>query len=561
MRILQLRTAIRNLKRYREILRILIKYGFDDLLDRIKVGSFVRFSSRFLLRRRTGHLRRKSRSERVRLAFEELGPAFIKFGQMLSTRVDLFPHETLDELRKLQDRVAPFSAERATVILETEYGRPLGDLFETFETEPVAAASIAQVHYAKAKDGRVLVLKIQRPAIEAVIRRDTAILLDLARLLVRHVPESIPFDPVGIVEEFGRWIGQELDFFQEGRNTERFRRLFGRDRTVRVPAVHWDLTTARVLALEYLPGIPVGDVDAIDGAGLDRRRLARNGARIALKAVFEHGFFHGDPHPGNILVQGGNVLVLLDFGLVGRVDDTHAGLLGRMLSGALDRDANRVLRALAGLGALGEDADPARLAADLHEILDRYSDAPLAQLKLDQLIREMLTFCQRHGLRLPRDLALMGKALMEVEGIARRLDPSIDMLSMAGPFIRRAVLKRAAGGSALRTAARGLEDYSDFFGALPGSLNRILTKLGRGDLGVKFRHEGLDHFIHELDRASNRLSFSFITAALIVGSSLVLRIGRGPTLLGLPAFGLVGYVLAGVFGLWLIVAIMRSGRL
>jgi ubiquinone biosynthesis protein len=299
----------------------------------------------------------------------------------------------------------------------------------------------------------------------------------------------------------------------------------------------------------------------VDGAGLNRRVLAKNGARIALKAVFEHGFFHGDPHPGNLLVLRGNVFAPLDFGLVGRLDDSLTGLLGRMLGGVLDRDADRILRVLVRIGAVGDDSDMTALRNDLRDYVDRYSGAPLYQLNLEKLIREMLALYSKHRVRLPRDLYLMGKSLMVAESIARSLDPKVDMMSLAEPFIRKAVLRRMRGGRLAKDTGRTLEDYMDFIGSLPDTLRNILVKLRRGDLGVNLHHQGLDQLIRELDRSSNRLSFSLITAAVIVASSLIIQLNRGPMLFGLSAFGLVGYLLAGVFGLWLIVAIMRSGRL
>jgi ubiquinone biosynthesis protein len=561
MRVLRIRRTMRHARRLREILSVLLKYGFEDGLERIKVNSHLGRGRKLVLRQQArAHLKR-SRAERIRLAIEELGPAFIKLGQMLSTRYDLLPQEITDELRKLQDRIPAFPSATARAIVATEFGRPLETLFRDFSDEPVAAASIAQVHRATALDGRRLALKIQRPAIASVIRRDVEILTDLARLISRTVPESAPMDPVGVVEEFGRWIEGELDFFQEGRNTDRFRLQFAGDRTVRVPVVHWDLSTARVLALEYLDGTPVGDPDAAAKSGADPRRLARAGARVALKAVFEHGFFHGDPHPGNIFVLRGGTLVLLDFGLVGRLDEEHIELLGRMLGGVLNRDTDRILRSLGRLGALRDDGDPAALRADLRDFVDRYAGAPLYQLRIERIIREMLALFSRHRIRLPRDLYLMGKALMEVEGIARRLDPQIDMLSIAEPFIRKTLVRRMGGRRLARDAGGMIEDYRDFMGALPDTLRQILVKLRRGDLGVNLHHQGLSRLIREMDRSSNRLSVSLVTAALLVASSLIISINRGPMLFGLSAFGLVGYVIAGVFGLWLIVAVMRSGRM
>ena len=561
MHILHLRKNFRNFKRFREILHVLLKYGFEDILDRIKVKSSIRHDRKFLLRKKGRVFLHKSRAERVRLALEELGPTFIKLGQMLSTRFDLFSCDTIDELRKLQDKIHPFPAEKASSILEQELGRPLETFLTEFDGAPIAAASIAQVHRAVACDGRELALKIQRPGIETMIRNDMDILLGLAHLLLKHIPESEFYDPVGIVEEFRRWIGQELDFYQEGRNTDRFRRNFGKDRTVRVPVVHWDLTTSKVLALEFIRGIPVGETAAIDEAGLNRKILAKNGMKIALRAAFEFGFFHGDPHPGNFLVLQNNVLALLDFGLVGRLDDTLGGLMGRMLSGILDKDADRILRVLSQVGSIGDDVDVVALKTDLRDFVDQYYGAPLYQLKLDRLIREMLNLFSRHRIRLTRELYLMGKALMEVEGIARNLDPKVDMMSLAEPYIRSATKTRMNGKRLTRDLGAAIEDYTEFIGTLPDTMRNILQKLRRGELGVNIHHQGLDRLIRELDKSTNRLSFSLIIAAIIVASSLIIQINLGPTFFGLSAFGLTGYVLAGLLGLWLVTAIMKSGKL
>jgi ubiquinone biosynthesis protein len=561
MRILLWRKRYRNLRRVREILHVLVQYGFEDVLSRIRLVSAVRAFRLYRLRRQAGAHAGKSRSERLRLAIEALGPGFIKLGQMLSTRYDLLPQETLDELRRLQDRIPPFPAEEARAVLAAEWGMPPERRLASFDDEPLAAASIAQVHRAVAADGRRLVLKIQRPGVAATIRADLDILRDLARLLERHIPESAPLNPSGLVDEFARWIDMELDFYREGRSTERFRADFRGDRTVRVPAVHWDLTTARVIALEHIQGIPASDFRAIEAAGLDRRVLARNGVRVALRAVFEHGFFHGDPHPGNLLVLPGHALALLDFGLTGRLDDRLAGVLGSMLSGVLDRDSDRVVRSLAQTGAIGDDADISALRADLDAYMDRVHGVPLYQLRVERLVRELLALYARHRIRLPRDFYLMGRALMVAEGVARGFDPGLDTLTLAKPFIRKALLRRLDARRFARDAVRSAEEYRELFGALPDAVRRILLKLQRNELGVNLNHQGLDRFIRELDKSTNRLSFSLIIAALIVASSLIIQIDRGPALFGMSAFGLTGYLLAGLFGLWLVAAIMRSGRL
>ena len=560
LRITKLRRTVRSIKRYREILRILLKYGFEDILNRLRIEAYLKIGKKgYRVRKR--EIIPMSQGERIRHAFEELGPTFIKLGQMLGTRPDLIPMDYIKEFRKLQDKVVPFPYDRVKGIIETEFGEPVEMLFPFFNEIPQAAASMAQVHRATAKNGDQVVVKVQRPGIQSTIRSDMEILSDLAHLIVRRLPESEFYDPVGIVDQFNRWLRNELDFYLEGRNIDRFRRHFEKDDTVYVPKVHWELTTSRVLTMEYIEGINILDLERLEQAGLNRKIIARNGVRAVLKQIFEHGFFHGDPHPGNLFVLEGNVIAPLDFGLMGRLDDEFIESIGDILKGVHQKDTSRVVRLLLDIGIVKDEIKMQSFRQDVGEFIDRYYQVPLYQLNMVQIIDETMELISRHRIRLPRDLYLIGKALVIMEGVGRTLDPEFDMFSMVEPYIQQILVRKWDPHRLIRDASRVIEGFKDLIDSLPENVKQILLKVRKGELGINLRHQGLDHLIRELDKSTNRLSFSLIIAALIIASTLIMQLDRSPHIFGLPAFGLIGYLIAAVLGLWLVIAILRSGKL
>ena len=561
MRIFSIGKTVRSVRRYQDILQVLVKYGFDDFIDRLRLDVVIREGRRMLLRKKGKEFRQKSRPERIRLALEELGPTFIKFGQMLSTRVDLLPADYIQELKKLQNEVAPFPFDQARMLIEMELGSPVDALFDTLDETPLAAASLAQVHRAVTKFSEDVVIKTQRPGIQRIIEDDLIILSDMAALIARHIPEAEPYDPVSMIDEFCIWIRQELDFYQEGRNIERFRKNFEGDGMVRLPAVNWELTTGRILTMEYIQGIPILDLEELAAAGLDRKIIARNGAHLVLKQIFEHGYFHGDPHPGNILVLENHTIVPLDFGLVGRLDDDLILQLSNLMRGVVERNTDRIVRVMMNLGSITDSADTIRLKSDLMDLIDRYYQIPLSRIRMDQIMGEVTRLVTRHRIHFPRNLYLMGKALMVMEGVGKTLDPDFDMVGLAKPYIRRFMFNQYTVQRFMKNAAVMLEEYVDLLQNTPGNLKRIMLKIRRGELGINLHHQGLDRLIREMDKSTNRISFSLIIASLIIASSLITQLSQGPMIFGLPAFGLIGYIIAGILGLWLAIAILRSGRL
>lgn len=561
MQLKRLTKTVRSMKRYQRILRVLFKYGFEDILDRFKIETFIRSGRKGLSKQKKAEIVQMSRQERIRLVLEELGPTFVKLGQMLSTRPDIVPAEFIEEFRKLQDEVVPFSGIHAREIIEKELGKSVDTLFLSFEEVPLAAASIAQVHSASTKSGDKVVIKVQRPGIRSTIRSDMEILSDLAHLIARRLPETSPHDPVGIVDEFNQWITKELDFLQEARNIDRFGHNFKDDETVYVPKVYWHLTTSRVLTMEYIDGIRISNQVRLEQAGLDRKTIATNGAKAVLKQIFEHGFFHGDPHPGNLFILKGNVIAPLDFGLMGRLDDELIDEIGNLLNGIVQKNVDKIVRVFLRIGIVREEGDVRTLKHDIGEFLDRYYQTPLYRVNFEQIINEVVDVVSRYRIRIPRDLYLMGKALVIMEGVGRTLDPDFDMISLAKPYVQKIMVRKLDPHRLMRDLSQLLEDFKDFIDTLPDNLRTILLKFRRGELGINIHHRGLDHLIRELDKSTNRLSFSLIIAALIIASSLIMQLNRGPQLFGLSAFGLIGYLIAAILGFWLIIAILRSGRL
>lgn len=557
----------RHVNRYRQILTILIKYGFGDLVDRLRIGQYVEIGLQLLSRGPRAPVEKLSTHQRIRMVLEELGPTFIKLGQVLSTRPDLIPPDLADELARLQQHVAPFPFEQVRRIVETELGRPLEEVFERFEEQALAAASIGQVHRAVLRDGEDVVVKVQRPRIRSVIDVDLEILLHLATLIERHVEGGRLHRPTRIVEEFTRVIERELDFGIEAAHLERFAAQFINDPTIYVPKVFHDASARRVLTLEYVDGVPIGVLTGGGGDGArgdhDPRRLAERGADLTLRQIFDHGFFHADPHAGNILVLPGDVICLLDFGMMGRLDRRCREDVADLIFAVARRDAAAASRALVRVTEHDDevDLDLRALERDVAEFIDLHVTGELGRLNMARLLRGMLDLVGRHSLRIAPDLVTMLKALATVEGIAVRLDPQLDMIARAEPYVRRLKLDRLSPRRVLREVYDSSAELIELAREIPGAVRDLLRLAKRGGLRLGFEHRGLGELIDSNERIANRVSFAIVVAALIVGSSLIVHSEIPPTWHGIPVIGLAGFLAAGVMGFLLLVAIIRHGRM
>ncbi len=556
MRLGSLPQTYRSFRRLRRIISVLVKYGFDDLIERLNLAG----KNPLPFLRRHSELRGLTTPQRLRLVLEELGPTFIKFGQVLSTRSDLLSPEFIAELRQLQDKVPPMPRHEVVRAVESALGQPVEELFAEFNFEARAAASIAQVHEATLPSGRRVVVKLQRPYIERIIDGDIGVLIQLAQLMERHAVAR-EFDPRGVVEHFRKNIKKELDFSLEGQNMDRFGANFAGSGIFRVPEVIWSHTRRRLLTLERVEGIKVTERERMVSEGYDPQLAAARLVEVMARQVVEHGLFHADPHPGNIFILPGNVICLLDYGLVGRVDDELVGDLVAMAAAVVHKDGDAMVRALLGIGFLEADANLRALRLDLLEMVDRYYGVPLRRIETQALFEQFMAVVRSHRVSVPSDLLLLAKALVLTQAVARDLDPEFEPLARLAPLMRELAEERLTLGLRVRRLQGYLDDVADLARELPREARFLLRKLQRNQLVVNFEHRGLERSIEEMDRASNRLSFSLIIAALIIGSSIIMQAHAGPRLLGFPLLGVLGFLFAGFLGLWLAIAILRSGRL
>jgi len=551
----------RHIQRYRQILTILFKYGFGDLIDILKIEQYLEIGWQMVSRKRREKIESLSRAVRVRMALEELGPTFVKMGQILSTRPDLLPVEFIQELPKLQDEVPPFPFSEAKEIIEKELRKPVGRIFSYFKEHPLAAASIGQVHRAQALDGQDVVVKVQRPGIQQTIQVDLEIMLHLAGLMEKHMEGWDIQRPTKIVEEFANTLERELDYSLEAAYMERFARQFENEPTVYVPKIFHEALTSRVLTMEYISGVKISDIDRLEQENLDRATIARQGFDLIMKQIFVHGFFHADPHPGNIFVLADNILCYIDFGMMGRIGLKSREDFADLILSIAQRNEVKATDALLRLAVYEEEPEYASLLRDVAEFMDKHCYRPLKEVELGKLLHQLIEMVARHRLSIPQDLFLMIKALSTVEGIGRALNPDFDVIEQAGPFVRRIQSNRFSPRRIAREMADSGTDLFQLLKEVPGEVREILKMVRKGKVKIEFEHKGLEPMYSTNDRISNRLSFAIVLASLVIGSALIVLSDIPPKWYGIPVIGLAGFLFAGMMGFWLLVSIMRRGRL
>ncbi len=552
--------GIRHLRRFQKIGQVFIRHGFGELMEAVELLPHGGFPRRVLRRLRPGGPPLGA-PRRLRMALEELGPTFIKLGQVLSTRPDLLPPAYIAELARLQDTVPPGPWEPVKAQIEAELGRPLDELFASFDPTPLAAASLAQVHPATLPDGTEVVVKVQRPAIEQTVETDLEILADVARLLQERTPLGRMYDLPGIVEEFATTLRAELDFYREGLNADRFRANFTDEPYLYIPRVHWDYTTHRVLVLERIYGVKIDDAEALDAAGYDRYRVALHATRMIVKEVLEDGFFHADPHPGNFVVMEGEVIGAMDFGMVGYLSRRDRADLIRLYIYVVQLDEEGVVDQLVRMGMVGGQVDRVRLQRDVGRLLRKYQGLPLKAIRAGEIMQEAMPIAFRHHLRLPSELWLLGKTLAMMEGVGLKLCPDFDPFAVSEPYVRRFILQMVSPADWGPTVLRSASEWSFLLTLLPRVGSRLLTQAERGELEVTLHHRGLDEALARLDRLANRISLSLLLAALIVGLALLIPAFRLAERGGLiTAVIIAGFLGVSLLGVWLILSILRSGR-
>ena len=551
----------RHLNRYQGILRVLFKYGFSDVLERLHIDQYLESGLQMINRKPREQIDKLSRPERLRMSLEELGPTFIKFGQVLSTRSDFIPPEYLFELAKLQDDVPPFSYEDVESIFLAEMGHKPEELFAEFKREPVAAASIGQVHEGVLRDGDKVVVKVQRPEIEKIIAVDLEILAHIAALMEKYLEELQGHRPTSIVEEFARTISKEIDYSVEIGNIERFAKQFERNKTIYVPEVYRDLSCERILTMENIQGLKASDVDQLRKQGADLPLVAERGTNLIMEQIFVHGFFHADPHPGNIFILPDNLICFLDFGMMGRLSRQNRDDFTDLVLYIVARNERKVMESVLKLTNHYEDINRDALSRDLSEMLDRYLYLPLKELDAGKILQDLLELVSRHQIFFKPNFYLMMKAITTVEGVGRILDPDLELLKLAQPFMKKVKSDRLRLNRIAEEAGLATSEYIDLLRDLPEELRSILSQLRQGRMKLEFEHRGLSDLRVALDQVSNRISFAIVLASLIIGSSLIILSGIPPKWNDIPIIGLIGFLLAGVMGFWLLLSILRHGRM
>jgi ubiquinone biosynthesis protein len=551
--------GVTKLRRYREILTKLARYGFAEVAGALAASRRSPFTR--TVRRPSPKLRRLDTGTRIRMLCEELGSTFVKLGQLLSLRSDILPDEITEELSRLQNGVAPVPFDRIAPVLEKEIGLDWRSRLTGIDETPVASASVAQVYRARDLQGNELAVKIQRPGIDRVVAVDFSILRDLAALLERYVPRSRPYHPVQIIEQFTKVLTLELDFTYEGRTMELFRERFRRDRALDIPRVFWELTTGKVLAMEYVEGISLSRMEEVEAAGLNKKAIADVGARYVLTQVFRDGIYNADPHPGNFIVRRDGVLVPLDFGMVGTLDEEMRDALVDLVLGFAGRDAGKLLRAFTSFDLLGENVNLMDFRQELSRLIHYYGNIPLAHLAVGRMFGDLTALIRQYHVSLPPDFALTTKVLVTLETLGKRLDPSFNIVEAAKPYVRKARLRRMTRWRDPQRNLDVLEDADSLVRALPAEIHDILRKLRAGRLKVRLEVYELEDRVREIDKSINRLTFAIVIAGSVIASAYVSRTPIGPQIFGLPVLGVAGFLLAAVLGIWLLVGIFRSGRL
>jgi len=543
--------AARDLGRLHEIASILIRFGFGDMVRRLGMGAVLEKAGKVLHWQEAKELARLEPPERIRRAIEELGPGFVKLGQVLSTRADLFPPQYITEFCKLQDHVPALPFKKIVAQLEGDIGGAVDEVFAKVDKNPLAAASIAQVHRATLKTGDEVILKIRRPGIRKVIDADLRLLARLAEIAEEKNIELQRFQPQKIVAEFAKSIRSEMDFVNECKNAERIANNFKDHPDIIIPKIYWDYASESLNVQQFIDGTPGSDLDAVDAAGLDRKRLAVLGANAVMKMVFEDGFFHADPHPGNVIYLPENRIAFLDFGMAGRLSDERRKQLVDLLFAIVERDAARacdILLHWSGAAVIRDDT----LIGEIDDLIDKTHGVPLKQLRISELMNDLITLLRVHNLSLPPDLTLLTKAFVSLEGMGRQLDPDYDMITQAEPFLRKQMLNRLSPEQLFKRTRKGVADGFEVLTGLPKDTHDLVKTLQSGQFRFHMDVEQAEHYLDRVDKSVSRLIMGIVIAALIMGSSIVMTVSGSDIPFGLSVFAMLGFSGAVIGALYLL---------
>lgn len=547
-------SRISDWTRMREILTILAKHGLGEFLVRIKLP--IRRYKHTDPSAQQGYL---STPRRVHLAFEELGPTFIKLGQILATRTDVFGEEWTEEFAQLQNNTHPLPITEIKNIIQAQLNQPLESIFSHIVAQPIGSASIAQVHRATLSSGEQVAIKVKRPGIESTVAADLRILNHIAQLLESEIPESRRYYPVQMVQYFARSLEKETDLTAERRNMQHFARLYNHQQQIHIPQTYAAYSNRQILVQEYIDDTLLKNLALSSWSGEQRRKLAAALVDILLDMILQHGLFHADPHPGNILVRNDGRITLIDFGLIGRLSQQRHQEIISLIQALLERD-QFALQYILSNWAQGEPLNENQLGSDVFEMLLNYEQLSSGEISISQIINDITYIIREHGLTLPADLVILFKCLITLDGVIKQIDGEFELLSHAQNSIHNVLRQRFNTRTFWRHSKMQLHLLSQLINSLPQNLLQLNKRIQHGQLPVSINIQHIDKFNNQLDKVANRLTMGIVTAALIIGSSIVMNINAGPKIFGLSFFGLIGYLLAFSNSLWVIWSIWRSGR-
>ena len=550
-----IRRRLKSAARYNQILRVLLKYGFEDLVSYMEEENRYGWLRKMIPKKSREHAKQYSKWAKMRLVCEELGPTFIKFGQILSNRPDLVPFDLVFELEKLQDNVPPMKKSVAKEVVETELKGSVDNLFAWFNPAPFASASMAQVHEAITHEGERLALKVQRPGIQEIILEDIKVMYSIADVLERRIPSIQNFDPVGLVENFEDSILKELDFIHESINVQRFynnlQRDTGMDQYAHGPRVFQQFTTGKVLAMDLISGIKIDKIKELEDSGIDKEVVARRLAVSYYKQIFEYGFFHADPHPGNLFVLPNSHICYLDFGMMGSILPRDIEIFGQLFLSIINKDVHKIIKVLQRLSNNATIKDMRALEYDINEFVEKYYVRDIHENEMSTVLLELKDIIIEHGLKVPTHFYLFARSLVTIEGVLEKLDPELEQFDIVRPYLYKSVAKRYDPVKMAKNVLNSLYEVNKYMEEFPNDLKNAIAKINSGQIQVDISHKGIDPMVHSIQRVTKQLVTTFIIVALIIGSSLFIITNVGPLWGGISAVGIMGFVLVCIlaFGL------------
>ncbi|MBF0463785.1 MAG: AarF/ABC1/UbiB kinase family protein [Nitrospirae bacterium] len=561
--ILKLTKTYKNINRITQILNILAKHGFGQFIEQLNLSRLIPFRKRLKIFTQV-EIIETTIAERLRRAFSDLGPSFIKLAQILSSRPDLITEKFAAEFAKLQDEVPPFPFEGVKETIEADLHLPIDQIFAKIDRTPIAAASVAQVHKAVLNDGTKVVVKVQRPNIRQTIETDINIMRLLASMMLRYIPGAEIFNPVGIVEEFAKTIKKELNFMEEAKNVQRFARNFKKVESIKIPILYPAYTSERVIVLERIEGIRINDVKSMERLGLDKGEIAENLVNAYFKMILEDGFFHADPHPGNLFIVDDGIIGIVDYGMAAWLTPDVMESIAGILIAIVNKDFESLIDEFISLGMVTEEVDIDRFRKeflnDMMEILIPLYDTALAEINFAEYLDTITKLSLKHKLKIPSSLLLIDKCMLMVDSIVREIDKDFNFITASAPYTTMLIRKKYGPKKMYAKVGKNLSDLADSLIDTPKKLRVLIRKMINNEFIVKFNIIGVERLIRDFDRSTNRLSFSIVTASIIMSSAILTMSGIGAKVFDMPAIGTLGFIISFFLGIWLIISIIRSGR-